>query len=155
MDKSVLVAIVMFFLLVSYLYLYFYLRKTTKKEKRHHKNFLFWAPRIFTIIFILFLSLFALDGFIEDSTFWKMIGAFLIHLFPTYILIIVALIAWKWEHIGGIIFIFLGFANVLLAGFRVDLLACLLVSGPLFLAGGLFLLNYYTQKSMRNSKPCS
>ena len=69
---------------------------------------LFWLPRFLCIIAILFISLFALDAFEPDLTFWQQIGAFLIHLIPSFILIALLLIVWKWEYIGGIIFTILG-----------------------------------------------
>jgi len=69
---------------------------------------LFWLPRFLCIIAILFISLFALDAFEPDLTFWQQIGAFLIHLVPSFILLALLLIAWKWEYIGGIIFTIIG-----------------------------------------------
>ena len=74
-----------------------------KKQK-----FLYWLPRILCIIAILFISLFALDAFQPNLTIWQQIGAFLIHLIPSFILLTFLLIAWKWEYIGGIIFIVIG-----------------------------------------------
>ncbi len=38
--------------------------------KRPMKQFLFWSPRVLTILFALFLSLFALDVFGEGYGFW-------------------------------------------------------------------------------------
>jgi hypothetical protein len=35
------------------------------------KRLLFWTPRAFSIIFIAFLSLFALDVFNEHLSFWN------------------------------------------------------------------------------------
>jgi hypothetical protein len=52
--------------------------------------------------------MFALDSFGPGRTIWQQIGAFLIHLIPSYILIAFLIIAWKWEFIGGIIFMLLG-----------------------------------------------
>ena len=74
-----------------------------KKQK-----ILYWLPRILCIIAILFISLFALDAFQPDLTIWQQIGAFLMHLIPSFILLALLLIAWKWEYIGGIIFTIIG-----------------------------------------------
>jgi hypothetical protein len=54
------------------------------------------------------VSAFALDVFGMGGSVWQEIGGFLIHLIPSYILIIATIIAWKKEFIGGIIFIALG-----------------------------------------------
>lgn len=69
---------------------------------------LYWLPRILCIIAILFISLFALDAFAPGLTIWQQIGDFLIHLIPSFILLILLIIAWKWELIGGIIFTVIG-----------------------------------------------
>lgn len=69
---------------------------------------IYWAPRILCILAILFISMFALDSFSPDKTIWQQLGAFFIHLIPSYILIALLIIAWKWEYIGGLIFIVIG-----------------------------------------------
>jgi hypothetical protein len=69
---------------------------------------LFWLPRIICILAILFVSLFALDAFQPNLSIWQQIGAFLMHLIPSFILTALLLIAWKWEYVGGIVFIIIG-----------------------------------------------
>lgn len=69
---------------------------------------LFWLPRIICVMAILFISLFALDAFQPGLTIWQQIGDFLIHLIPSFILLVVLIIAWKREYIGGIIFTLIG-----------------------------------------------
>lgn len=69
---------------------------------------LHWTPRIICILSILFVSLFALDSFGPDLTIWQQIGDFLMHLIPSFVLIVLLIVAWKWEFIGGIVFTFIG-----------------------------------------------
>lgn len=69
---------------------------------------LYWLPRIICILAILFVSMFALDAFAPGLTIWQQIGAFLIHLIPSFVLIGLLVVAWKWEYIGGIIFTLIG-----------------------------------------------
>ncbi len=71
-------------------------------------NLLHWAPRVLCILAILFVSLFALDSFQEGLSIWQQLGIFLMHLIPSFVLIVLLLIAWKWEKIGGIIFMIIG-----------------------------------------------
>ena len=52
--------------------------------------------------------MFALDAFAPGQTTWQQFGAFFIHLIPSYILIALLIIAWKWELIGGIVFLIIG-----------------------------------------------
>ena len=69
---------------------------------------LHWTPRILCILAILFISLFALDSFSSERTFWQNTGAFLMHLIPSFVLLVILIVAWKWENIGGIILIIIG-----------------------------------------------
>ena len=67
-----------------------------------------WLPRIICILAILFISIFALDAFEPGLTIWQQLGAFLMHLIPTFILLALLIIAWKWEFVGGILFTIIG-----------------------------------------------
>jgi hypothetical protein len=96
----------------------------------------YYLSRVLSIIFILFISLFALDSFDGDGSIWVKIGGFLIHLIPSYVLIIAAIIAWKNEFVGGIAYFVLGFFAIL---WLRDNLASLLIVIPLFIIGALFL----------------
>jgi len=69
---------------------------------------LHWLPRIICILAILFISMFALDAFAPGLTFWQQIGGLLMHLIPSFILLALLVVAWKWELIGGIIFTIIG-----------------------------------------------
>jgi hypothetical protein len=69
----------------------------------------YWSPRILCILAIVFISMFAADSFAPGLTFWQQIGAFLIHLIPSFVLLGFLILAWKREFIGGIIFMVLGF----------------------------------------------
>jgi len=71
-------------------------------------KFLHFTPRILCITAILFVSIFAFDAFEEGKTLLQQISAFLIHLIPSFILIVLLIIAWKKELIGGIIFLLIG-----------------------------------------------
>jgi hypothetical protein len=67
-----------------------------------------WLPRIICILAILFVSLFAADAFASGLTIWQQLGGFLIQLIPSFILLAFLIVAWKWEFIGGIIFVVIG-----------------------------------------------
>ena len=51
-------------------------------------NKLLWIPRVLAIMFILFISVFALDAFSGKVPFIKEFVGFLIHLIPSFILIV-------------------------------------------------------------------
>lgn len=75
---------------------------------KRKEKILYWSPRVLGILAILFISMFALDAFEPDLTIWQQLGGFLMHLIPSFVLLLVLLIAWKREMLGGIIFLVLG-----------------------------------------------
>jgi hypothetical protein len=112
------------------------------RMKRPVRGLLFWTPRILCMLFAGFLSIFAADVFGEHYGFWKTILALLIHLIPTWILLIMLAISWRWERLGGILFIGLGVFYMVTTWGRFDGEAYLLIGGPPILIGVLFLLNW-------------
>jgi len=96
------------------------------------KDILFWLPRILAILFIIFISLFALDVLGEPDWFL----ALSIHLIPSFILIIVTIVAWKKELVGGLIFAILGLSFILY-------FHNVVISAPIFITGILFMLHHF------------
>ncbi|EKU96186.1 hypothetical protein Lepto7375DRAFT_0160 [Leptolyngbya sp. PCC 7375] len=101
------------------------------------KWLLFWSPRVLCILFAIFLSLFALDVFSEGYGVGETILALLIHLMPTYLIVISLAIAWRWEWVGSILFIALALFYLASSGG-----GSWIISGPLFLIAILFLVNW-------------
>jgi hypothetical protein len=65
---------------------------------------LFWAPRALCILFIAFVSLFALDVFQEGRGFWQTVAALAMHLIPSFVMIAVLAVAWRREWVGTLLF---------------------------------------------------
>jgi len=115
---------------------------------------LYWVPRIVSILFILFLSLFSLDVFGNGYTFWQTVVAFLMHNIPVFILIILLVVAWKYEIVGAIAFALAGLLyilqiviNVINNPFEVYMLSySIIIAGPAFLIAGLFLMGWLRKK---------
>ncbi len=114
-----------------------------------------WTPRILCILAILFVSMFALDSFDPRFTVWQQIQAFLIHLIPTYILILFLVVSWKWELIGGLMLIILalGFTPFIFThNYQMNHSAwmsfsiVLMINFPFILTGGLFVLSHFLKK---------
>jgi hypothetical protein len=108
--------------------------------KQSVRKVLYWSPRILGILIAIFVSIFALDVFGEGYSFWETIAALAMHLIPTLVILVVLGIAWRWEWIGGFLFVALGVLYITLFWEPSNLPAYLLISGPLFLDGILFLL---------------
>ena len=113
------------------------------------KRVLFWAPRILSILFAMFLSVFAFDVFGEGSGLWQTIGALLLHMVPAFIVVIALVIAWRREWVGAVLFSALAVLYVAWTWGRFPLVAYLSISGPLVLAGILFLLNWVYRAKLR------
>lgn len=106
------------------------------------KRVFFWTPRVLGILFAIFLSMFALDVFAEGHGFWQTTGALLLHLVPTFIVVIALVIAWRWELVGAILFGGLAVFYVVWTLGRLPLATYLSISGLLALVGVLFLFNW-------------
>ncbi len=107
--------------------------------KRAIQPVLFWGPRVLCVLFALFVSSFALDVFGEGNGFWKTTLALLAHLIPTAIILLVLGIAWRWEWVGALFFPGIGIWYLLTAWGRFHWSVYLVIAGPLFLVGLLFL----------------
>lgn len=98
---------------------------------------LIWlAPRIVTILGIGFLSLFALDAFEGPAPWHQLLLGFLIHMVPSFVLIALLALAWRFERIGGSLFVGVGLLPLFLLSN--PLWVNLILGGPFLLAGLLF-----------------
>lgn len=118
-------------------------------------RFVYWTPRILSIIFIIFLSLFSLDVFEEKSGFWGTALGLFMHNIPVFVLLVVLLISWKREIVGGVVFILAGLLYIALLLINIFknpsdwymLFWALQISGPAFLIGILFLINWFKKRN--------
>ena len=122
------------------------------------KRALFWTPRALSLLFVLFLSLFALDVFGEHLGFWRTALALAMHLIPSFVLIAVLALAWRWEWIGAALYGAAGLLYVLWASsmsitlpLAVRLNWILAIAGPAFVIAGLFLANWLKRSELRAS----
>jgi hypothetical protein len=123
--------------------------------KKKINRFVYWTPRILSIIFILFLMLFSLDVFAENLSFWQTVVGLFMHNIPVFILLAVLLISWKYEIVGGIAFILAGLLYIvvlMMNPFEWYMLSwSLIIAGPAFLIGILFLIGWFKKKEIKNS----
>ena len=117
--------------------------------EKKSKNALCWSPRILAMLFALFISLFALDVFSGGHSLFKMMLTFLIHLIPTWIIIFTIIISWKREWVAAMVFIILGVAYIIMAWGKFPFYVYLLISGPLFIIGGLYWLSWINKGQLR------
>ena len=115
-----------------------------------------WLPRIICILAILFISMFALDAFAPGLTIWQQLGDFLMHLIPSFILVAILYVAWKWELIGGILFTLIGLGlspfvytlnyhrGHLSVGECIGIV--MIITFPFVVVGILFIISYFLKK---------
>jgi hypothetical protein len=99
--------------------------------------------------------MFALDSFGPNLTPWQQIGAFIIHLVPSFVLLSILLVAWKWELTGGILLTVMGLLAspwIYHLNYRrtqsvsTSLLILLMITFPFILTGILFIISHYARK---------
>jgi hypothetical protein len=111
---------------------------------------LFWIPRILCILAIGFVMMFSLDVFDPKYTLSEQLLGFLMHNIPAWILIGLLVISWRWEFVGGIIFIIISIAMILLfTKFLTMNYYSMIVSGPFMIVGALFI---WHSKIVKNAK---
>lgn len=110
-------------------------------------SILYWSPRALGILFALFLNLFALDVFVRGQSLWLVLMAFLIHSIPTIAVVIILILAWRWERVGGLyLLLAVGYAFEA----NGNLPSILAISGPLALTGILFLTAWFLNIRLAN-----
>jgi hypothetical protein len=122
---------------------------TTHLIKQPWKRILFWTPRLLSILFAFFISLFAFDVFDVGYGFWETVLALLIHLVPVFILLIGLVIAWRWEWVGALIFWGFAVCYVAITWGQFPLFVYLLMAGVPFVVGILWLVDWLYRAELR------
>jgi len=104
-------------------------------------NWIFWAPRVLAISFILFLFLLSLDVYSLGATFWQALSGLFVHNIPMIILAVILVIAWKYELVGAISFTLFAVSYMIFDYSRIY--AIIVV--PSFIIGVLFFADWYVK----------
>jgi hypothetical protein len=126
-----------------------------------NSRIIYWLPRALCIVAILFVSMFALDSFQPGLSIWEQLQDFAMHLIPSFILTIFLVIAWKWELIGGILFLLIGLGLspiIYMHNFRMNgsvwmsLGVLGMITVPFIIVGILFILGGNSKKKQGRKK---
>lgn len=121
-------------------------------------RFVYWAPRILAILFVLFLAMFSLDVIEPGRSVGEIVVGMLMHNIPVFILIALLIIAWKYELVGVITFGAAGLLYMTLTvseairsevPWYVGVSWGLTLGGPALLVGILFLVSWSWQRKRR------
>jgi hypothetical protein len=111
---------------------------------------IFWLPRILGILFAAFIASFSADVFQENLGIGETILHLLIHLIPSFILILALIIAWRKEIVGVFLYIGLAIFYLLISNGKFNLITYLVIMLPLVIIALLFYLNWHFRKSKNN-----
>ncbi len=119
--------------------------------ERKVSKFVYWTPRILSILFMIFLAMFSLDAITPEASPEQIALGLLMHNLPVIALLIVLIVSWKYEIVGGIAFILAGVLYVIMtanAGIPWYLAFSWspTIAGPAFFIGILFMLNWFKKK---------
>lgn len=119
--------------------------------ERKVNKLIYWTPRILSILFIIFLALMSLDVITPGLSIGKILLGLLMHNIPAIILLIVVIVSWKYEIVGGIAFLLSGFLYIIFSAkagipWYLVLAWSLQISGISFIIGGMFLYNWIKKK---------
>jgi len=123
----------------------------------------YWVSLLFfsTHCTIMVQSMFALDAFGQGMTLWQQLVSFFMGLIPSFILLALLLIAWKWEYAGGISFAIIGIITsplVYLWNYNMNhsvgmsMGIVLMVTFPFIVVGVLFLVSHHMKKKYPENK---
>jgi len=119
---------------------------------RNVSKFLYWTPRIMAIIIIVFMALMSLDVFSPGLSAGQIAIGLFMHNIPMLILLVVLLISWKYEIVGGIAFILAGLTYIIVLFMNqfewYKVAWAVQLSGPAFFVGIMFLLGWFKKRKI-------
>ncbi len=129
------------------------------------RQWLYWTPRILSLLLLVFLATFSLDVIEPGRSAGEIAVGLLMHNIPVFVLAGVLAVSWKRELVGGAVFtviglLFLARAVVTLAmngyGQWLDaLLGSVPLAAPALLIGVLFLVNWRRKRAAAGNAPAA
>ena len=117
------------------------------------EKILYWIPRVLTILAILFMMIFSFDVFEGNEPLFRKLLGFLMHNIPVFILTAILIISWRWEIIGGVVFILSAIAGSTIFFAHTHKAGSIIIMIPFLIVGILFILHHilYAKSNMSNA----
>ncbi len=101
------------------------------------------------------MALFSFDVITPELSFWQIAVGLFMHNISVFILLAALIISWKHEIVGGIVFILAGLLYIIFAvqrapGWHMVLIWSLMIAGPAFFIGILFIINWRKKRNNHN-----
>lgn len=110
-----------------------------------------WVPRIVSLLFVVFISIFAFDVF-DEYQGWNLVLALFMHLLPSFVLLAVIVVAWEHDILGVIAFFGFAVLYIVWAGLERPWTWYALISGPAILISVLYFVNWIHIKREKNNE---
>lgn len=119
-----------------------------------------WVARVICILAIAFVMMFSADCFGGGLKLSEQLICFFMHNIPAYILIVLLIIAWRWQMVGGLIFVLIALISspwLFMHNYAMNhsvimsLSVLMVISFPFFVVGLLFLWSIYLKNKVTNS----
>jgi len=129
--------------------------EVTKNKSSALASTIRWMARVLCVLALAFISLFALDVFSEGAGLGQKIVAFLLHMIPSFVLIIALIIAWKHELVGGILITLIGLTGSTYVyslnygrshSVSRGLQTAAMIGAPFVIVGLLFMISYFLHR---------
>jgi hypothetical protein len=109
-----------------------------------------WIPPIGGIGVALFLAVFALDVF-TGGPWLDTLLALVMHLVPSFLVLGVVALAWRWPAVGAVAFPVLALVYAVVVHWRLDWIAA--IGGPLLLLGVLYFVSWRGARARVQGSP--
>lgn len=106
-----------------------------------------WVARSVGILFVLFISLFALDVFGAGYSWAELAVGLFMHLLPSFALLAVLVLAWVRPLWGAAAYLVLAVASLFAFNTYREPTSFLLISAPVFVLSALFFVVAYKNKN--------
>lgn len=76
--------------------------------KKKVRGIIFWPPRFFSILFLIFLVVMSLQGLSARMSWQQFLNGLFVNNIPTLIVLAILIVSWEIEIIGGLAFLLIG-----------------------------------------------